>query len=52
MQFLQEYIENQSVYKLALLKERYHIDNDLVLKFAKHKKLDLKLGIGNMYTNK
>ena len=52
MQFLQDFgnkmIEEgfdlyiNSVYKLAKLKERFHIDNNLIYSFVKHKKLDLE----------
>jgi len=52
MHFLQEYFNKMieegfdlyinSVYKLALLKSRFHIDNDLLLNFVYHKDLDIK----------
>jgi tRNA nucleotidyltransferase (CCA-adding enzyme) len=43
--FLQDYISKSTinnVYKLALLKDRFHIDDDLILDFVNKLKLDLK----------
>jgi len=42
--FLQDYISKstvENVYKLALLKDRFHIDDDLILDFVNKLKLDL-----------
>ncbi len=47
MEFLQEYyIETyyiESIYRLAKLKDRYHIDDELLIDFVDHKHLELKL---------